>query len=219
MRSSSLVLAAATIIALSGPTLAADAVSKEAPAPAPTELSAPVYVWSGPYAGAFVGYNFSSTDQSGGGKFDGDGFVGGVYTGYNLQTDRLVYGLEGDIGYSGLDANGYNATAGAAIDSDSNAFGSLRGRIGVAYDPFLIFATGGVAVANKELSLGGASDSNTHVGYTVGAGVEAKVTNNITSRVEYRFSDYNSKNYDFGGTVVSSGFNEQSIRAGLALKF
>ncbi|MCW4114176.1 porin family protein [Aurantimonas sp. MSK8Z-1] len=213
-----LLAAAAAAITLATSAHAADLVQEEPPvAIAP---AAPVYIWSGPYAGAFVGYNSSNFDQSGGPDFDGEGWVGGVYGGYNFQSGNFVYGLEGDIGYSGLDAGGYqSATGGAVIADDGNAFGSLRGRVGVAYDPFLVFATGGVAVANKELSFGGASDSNTHVGYTVGAGVEAQVTDNITSRLEYRYSDYNSQDYDLGGTVVSSGFNEQSIRAGIALKF
>lgn len=212
-------LAALALLWMTGNVLAADAVSAEPPAPSPMDGTAPIYVWSGPYAGGFVGYNFSTIDQSEGIDYDGEGLVGGVYAGYNLQTDQLVYGIEGDIGYSGLDAGGFEAATGAPVTLDSNAFGSLRGRVGIAADPFLFFATGGLAVASKELTSNGVSDDNTHFGYTVGAGVEAKVTPAITSRLEYRYSDFESKGYDFGETTTSTGFDEHSVRAGLALKF
>ena len=204
-----------------GAAQAADAVVAEPQPPMapPVSASAPVYVWSGPYAGAFVGYNTSRFDQSGGASFSGNGFIGGVYTGYNLQTDRLVYGVEADIGGSGFTADGFNARENAAIDGDSNLFGSLRARVGVDVDPFLLFATGGVAAAKSELSLNGFSDDQTSFGYTVGGGVEAKITDSITSRLEYRYSDYGSETYDLGNTAVSSGFDEHSIRAGVALKF
>ncbi|WP_206455049.1 outer membrane protein [Aurantimonas marina] len=200
---------------------AADAVfdSPQSPMTTPLAPSVPIHVWSGPYAGAFVGYNTSNFDQSGGAEFDGDGFVGGVYTGYNLQTDRIVYGIEADIGGSNVDGRGVNGAVGAPIDAETNIFGSLRARAGVAVDPFLVFATGGVAASRNELSLNGASDSQTSVGYTLGAGVEAKISDNVTSRLEYRYSDFSSETYDLGNTSVSSGFDEHSIRAGIALKF
>ncbi len=196
---------------------AADVVlSEPAPVTAPEHS---VYTWSGPYAGGFVGYNFANLDQSGGAKFDGEGAVGGVYAGYSLQNGNLVYGAEGDIGASDVSAGGFNVATGVPISADSTAFGSLRALVGVAWDPIMLFATGGVAVANKELSLGAATDDNTHVGYTLGAGVQAKVTDSVTSRVEYRYSDFDAKDYDLGNVTVSSGFDEHSIRAGLALKF
>lgn len=211
----------AALALLTTPSSAADAVYGE-PAPSPVAVgtaATPVYVWSGPYAGGFVGYNSANFDQSGGASFDGDGFVGGVYAGYNLQTDRFVYGLEADIGGSGVDADGFNVATGSAISADGNIFGSLRARAGVAVDPFLVFATAGVAASRNELSLNGFSDEQTSVGYTVGGGVEAQITDSITSRLEYRYSDYGSETYDLGNTSVSSGFDEHSIRAGVALKF
>ncbi len=207
----------ATLMLLASTAQAADAVLPEAAAPVAPIASA--YTWSGPYAGGFVGYNFANFDQSGGASFDGEGVVGGVYAGYSLQTERFVYGLEGDIGASDVDAGGFNVATGVPISADSTAFGSLRALVGVAYDPILLFATGGLAVSNKELTLRGASDDQTHLGYTVGAGVEAKVTDGVTSRVEYRYSNFSDKTYDLGNVSVSSGFDEHSIRAGLALKF
>ncbi|MEX6506551.1 outer membrane protein [Jiella sp. M17.18] len=192
------------------------AAAPPAPLGAPAE---PIHIWTGPYAGAFVGYNMSHYDQSGGASFSGDGFVGGVYTGLNFQSGPLVYGIEGDLGGAGVSGDGFNSTSTARIDANENIFGSLRARVGVPVDPFLVFATGGLAIANNKLSLGGVSDTKTAVGYTLGAGVEAKITDDVSARLEYRFSDYGKEKYDLGNTSVSSGFDEHSIRAGIALKF
>lgn len=205
------------VMLAAGPAFAADALAPTVDVP--VVMDSPLYTWSGPYVGGFVGYNFANMDQSGGADFDGEGLVGGVYAGYNLQTDQLVYGIEADIGGGSVDAGGYNAAIGVPLSSDQSVFGSVRGRVGVAADPFLVFATGGLAVSNQELSRPGASDENTHFGYTVGAGIEAQVTDNVTSRLEYRYSDFGSEDYKLGDVTVSSGFDEHSIRAGLALKF
>lgn len=196
----------------------ADAVMQD-PAVAPQAAPSSVYTWSGPYAGTFVGYNWTDFDQSGGPSIDADGFIGGIYTGVNIQSDRLVYGIEADVGGSDVDGTGFNSATGLPVAGDSGVFGSVRGRVGVAYDPFLFFATGGVAVSNNELTLGAASDDNTHFGWTLGAGVEAAVTDNLSSRVEYRYTDYESRDYNLGNVEFSSGFDEHSIRAGLALRF
>lgn len=213
------VLGAATVFG-SGSAEAAEVFEDVPAAPvAAIGQAAPIHIWSGPYAGAFVGYNTRNFDQSGGASFDGDGFVGGIYTGYNLQTDSLVYGVEADIGGSGFSADGFSPAAGSAIAGDTNLFGSLRARVGYDVDPFLLFATGGVAAARSELSSNGFSDSKDNIGYTVGGGVEAKITDDISTRLEYRYSDFGAKTYDLGKTSVSSGFDEHSIRAGVALKF
>ncbi|MBO0905317.1 outer membrane protein [Jiella sonneratiae] len=203
-----------------GRAMAADAIYEQpAYAPSPEAPSSPVYVWSGPYAGAFVGYNFTHFEDAGNVTFSADGVVGGVYAGYNFDTGPVVYGIEADIGGSGVDGSEFSPSLGADVSGEQNVFGSLRGRVGVKVDPFLVFATGGVAASRNELSLGGASDSKTSVGYTVGAGVEAKITDDVSGRLEYRYSKYGSETYDLGATSVSSGFDEHSIRAGIALKF
>ncbi|KAA0970227.1 porin family protein [Aureimonas fodinaquatilis] len=198
-----------------GPALAADAAPL-------TDLDIPVvsyptHTWSGPYAGGFVGYNFAKVDAPGA-RISSEGFIGGVYAGYNLQSDRLVYGIEADAGASNVDGSA-SFVSGTPITSSSNAFGSLRARVGVTYDPILLFATGGVAVAENELSVPGAQDSATHFGWTLGGGIEAALGENVTSRVEYRYSDFNSRSYDLGNVTISSGYDEHSIRAGVALKF
>ncbi|MCE7029248.1 outer membrane protein [Jiella avicenniae] len=203
-----------------GSASAADVVYEQpVTAPSPEAPSSPIYVWSGPYAGAFVGYNFARFEDAGTASFDGDGLVGGVYVGYNFETPAIVYGIEADVGGSAVDGSAFSPSLGGDVDGEQNVFGSLRGRVGVKADPFLVFATGGLAASRNELSLGGSSDSQTSVGYTVGAGIEAKFDDDLTGRLEYRYSKFGNETYDLGNTSVSSGFDEHSIRAGIALKF
>ncbi|MAZ16246.1 MAG: hypothetical protein CL535_07925 [Ahrensia sp.] len=202
------------IAALAGnAALAADAI--EAP-PSPT-MAAPVNIvpadtWSGVYVGAFGGYDWANFDVDGT-DVDVNDWNAGAFAGYNWQNGAIVYGAEADLGYSfGSETSGANS-----LDRGLN--GSLRGRLGYAFDPFLIYGTGGLALANAEVSDGTSSDSNTHVGWTVGAGAEALLTDKVFSRLEYRYSDYGSKDYTLDTGTVSSGFSEHSVTAGIGVKF
>ena len=97
--------------------------------------------------------------------------------------------------------------------------GSLRGRVGIALDRFLIYGTGGAAATSLKLTGNGDSDDNTLWGWTAGAGVEGMLTNNITARVEYRYTDYQDKTFDLGGVPVDSDFKTSTIHGGIGVKF
>ena len=209
MRKITLALAAtAMALPLSLQARAADAIAEAPPAPPVADVAtAPAYLWAGGYAGVYGGYKWGETDVTS----DDDGWNGGVYGGYNWQADNFVYGIEGDLGYSGAD--GGNALA----STDQGAEGSLRARIGYDMNPFLVYGTAGVAATNLEVTTATGSEDNTMVGYTVGAGVETFLTENVTARVEYRYSDYGSEDFDAAG--ISTGFDDHSVRAGIGLKF
>ena len=210
MRKITLALAAtAMALPLSLQARAADAIVEAPPAPPVAIESAPAYLWAGGYAGVYGGYKWGETDYTS----DNDGWNGGVYGGYNWQADNFVYGIEGDVGYSGAD--GSNAT----YASEQGAEGSLRARFGYDMNPFLVYGTAGVAATNLELSNGAGSDDNTMIGYTVGAGVETFLTENVTARLEYRYTDYGSEDFNLGGTNISTGYDDHSVRAGIGLKF
>ena len=188
---------------------AADAIDEVPQAPA-AEYSEPVA--SGNWAGAYVG-GTASYQRSDMGGAKGNGFGGGLYVGYNMQNGQMVYGAETDLNYSGVDAkrNGLSGKQGLN--------GSLRGRVGVDLNPVLVYGTAGLAATNTEMKNAAGSDERTSIGWTAGAGVEAFVTNNVTARVEYRYSDYQGKNYNLGGTNVKSDFQDHAVRVGLGVKF
>jgi len=207
------ILCSAAVLMLSAPTFAADAVMEQAPAPAPVEAAPVASDWSGAYLGAYGGYGWNKhkTDE---GNINADGFKGGAYGGYNFQNGQFVYGGEADLGYSGGDEtrNGIKAKQGVE--------GSVRARAGIDLNPVLLYGTGGLAVTNSKLSADTGSDSNTRIGWTAGAGAEAKITNNLIGRVEYRYSDYGRKDFDLGGpSEVSSKLTTNEVRVGLGYKF
>lgn len=204
-------LAAAASVSLAAPVLAADAIIEQPPEPPMAEVAPQAYLWSGGYLGGYGEYKWGKFDASP--TRNANGFGGGVYGGYNWQSDNIVYGLEGDVGYSGAKFST------AALSGKQGFNGSLRARIGIDVNPFMVYATGGIAATSAELTSPAGSDTNTHVGWTAGAGAEAFLTENITTRLEYRYTDYQSKNYNLGGTNVSSGFDDHSVRVGIGMKF
>lgn len=202
--------ALAFLMAAAGSAGAADAVGTPV-APTPEQGGKHFYVWSGPYAGAFADYNWNDVDALSGKTADGIG--GGIYGGYNWQFDNYVLGVESDLGFSGA-----NATV-AGLKADQGLFGSVRGRVGYVFNPFMLYATGGVAASQNKLENALSSDTRTNVGWTAGVGAEAAITDKVNARIEYRYSDYGSKSYKLTPGPVSSGFDEQSVRAGIGIKF
>lgn len=206
-----LMASAAGLIAVSAN--AADAVTQIPEAPAAVETVAPVSNWSGIYLGGYGAYDWGKF-KGGDAHTSADGWGGGVFGGYNWQSGNIVYGAEADLGYNGQEGYAGNGTTGK-----EKLNGSIRGRVGYDLNPFLIYGTAGLAAADHELSNANGSDSKTALGYTVGAGVEAMVTNNITARIEYRYTDYQDKDYNLGGTNFSRGFDDNSVKVGIGVKF
>jgi len=177
---------------------------------------------------------------------DEDGFLLGAHAGYNVQFGSFVVGVEGDIEWAdiGGDNNGFTVTridpvTGAAIagpftlsrGSDLEFIGSLRARIGFAFDRTLIYATGGLAFAsfddgdntfafNSPFFDNG--DDDTEWGWTIGAGVEYAFTNNLTARLEYRYTTFDRDNNRF---FVNTAFDRDNdadfhaVRLGVSYKF
>ena len=197
---------------------AADAVNEVPQAPVAYEQPAPISNWSGAYLGATANYDWGRFTGNGGDR-DADGFGGGLYGGYNWQSGQLVYGAEADVNLGDNKGSAGTGNSGESLEGKQGVNGSIRARVGYDMNPFLIYGTGGLAIADQKVSNAVSSDSATALGYTVGAGVEAMVTNNITARVEYRYSDYQDKDYSLSSGTVSRGFDDHSVKAGIGVKF
>jgi outer membrane immunogenic protein len=124
-----------------------------------------------------------------------------------------VFGAEADVLASGLEGE----KGGLEVDQGLN--GSLRARAGIALDQFLLYGTGGVAMSDVEASAGGDSDDATLWGWTAGAGAEAMVTDNVTARIEYRYTDYENETFTLDGESGEGDLNTHSLRAGVGFKF
>ncbi|WLR93835.1 outer membrane protein [Shinella zoogloeoides] len=191
---------------------AADAIDEVPQAPA-AEYSEPVSTgnWAGGYAGGTASWQRGKFNAQG--NNNANGFGGGVYGGYNMQSGQMVYGGEADLNYSGIDSSNAGLTAKQGVN------GSIRGRVGIDLNPVLVYGTAGVAGTSAEMKNAVGKDDRNLVGWTAGAGVEAFVTNNITARVEYRYTDYSKKDFNVGGTNVRSGLEDHSVRVGMGVKF
>ena len=181
----------------SSPVLAADLGVDSLNAPAP-EATAYAFSWTGPEFGLLGGADRLFADGS---KFADleQRFPGGrlgAFAGYQYQFDNnAVFGIEGDASYTWNERDDFilvPANIPEKIRTDWS--GSVRARVGYAFDRVLIFATGGWTgtrmVDNVE---GFPAERDFFQGYTIGAGMDFAVTDNIFMRAEYRYNDFSEK--------------------------
>jgi outer membrane immunogenic protein len=233
-----LLLATAAALAISAPVRAADLL----PPPPPP----PVFTWTGPYIGGQIGYAWgpSTFDLLGldlktldvlvlTSSNSPSGVVGGAHVGYLYQISQFVIGLEGSVDGTSLRANaqfflpdfiGSNNVLSAHATADVQ--GTVRGKLGFAWDRVLIYGTGGVAFGGftSNLILNGLTPttvpfpignryfSNSLTGWTAGGGIEYAVTDNWWIFAEYRFTDFGSFN-----NTLANGFTPKKKLLGIAV--
>jgi outer membrane immunogenic protein len=166
-----------------------------------------------------------------------NGALGGLQAGYNWQIGTYLAGIETDIQYSGQKGNAPISTAvvfpfgpiTAPVSGTSSErldwFGTLRGRLGVTSDRWLIYATGGLAYGEVRtqgavnatgVPFGGGallncvtiagcpfqplaswSSDQTKIGWTAGAGIERNLDAHWSIKAEYLFVDLGHANTAF----------------------
>lgn len=126
-------------------------------------------------------------------RLDPEGFTGGGQIGYNFQFGSVVVGIEADAAYTDYRRTGafFGTTAAAAgfaastFRTDLGYLGTVRGRLGYAFDRVLVYGTGGLAYGDVDstalfyapgtgtglLQFTGRR-SGMETGYAVGGGVE-----------------------------------------------
>lgn len=180
-----------------------------------------------------------------------DGLGGGGQIGYQVQFGSLVAGLEADFTLTDVGRSrsvvspastdpACGCTAVTELSSEMSWFGSVRGRVGVAvpdlgtfFDRSLIYLTGGLAYAQIEhrgqitvtppgVELQAASD-NVKMGFTVGAGTEIALTQNVSVKSEtlyYNLEDENLTLARAGDQAVYRFKNDGWIsRVGVNVRF
>lgn len=225
-----LLLATAFILAPLGMACAADI----------NEASPAGYDWSGLYAGVHFGYAAGKSNLfiAGAGQggtdinssIDPDGFIGGIHIGFNQEmANRFVLGAEADLAYNAVDGLTTFPGSGTLLKSEVKWSGSARLRAGYAFDRTLPFITAGAAAAKYEVTgiTGGPGGDilihdKTHVGWTVGAGIEHAFTDRWIARAEYRYSDFGSQELSITtglGSASDVDLQTHDVRAGLSYKF
>jgi outer membrane immunogenic protein len=256
-----LLLASAAAAALTGSAVAAD-LGVRPPAP-PYIPPPPIFTWTGFYVGVQVGGAWGTGSNLFTGfdpffppngvflnsNFNGNpsGVIGGGHIGYQYQINQWILGIEGDVNGTSLSKTFAAAFPdGTSITANSSASiqGSIRGKLGIAWDRWMIYGTGGVAFGGFNTSVNVVNPgfvgigavvfppffttgnfSNTRVGWTAGGGVQYAVTNNWWIFAEYRYSNFGSIRENFPSVGAGVFFNgnrqiqQNQVQGGISYKF
>jgi outer membrane immunogenic protein len=137
--------------------------------------------------------------------------VGGVQAGYNWQSGAMVFGLEGDIQASAA------ADTFAPWKFSNPWFGTVRGRVGYAFNNILFYGTGGLAFGELRGETFGLSETHTNAGWTAGVGAEFGFAPHWTAKVEYLFVDLSDSRFTITG--AQNGYTFGLVRAGVNYHF
>jgi outer membrane immunogenic protein len=211
------------------------------PAPPPPAI----YDWTGIYVGGHIGGGIltDSVSQNGvgavtllsSGSLNPAGVIGGAQAGANYEFAPWVVGIEATWTDSAITGNtlfGSSTVPATQVRFTSSAqwFAAVTGRVGYAANDWLFYAKGGggwMRVSYTEDFLNPAGVTiNTQVftdnrtGFTVGAGIEFGLVENLSGKIEYDFYDFGSRNYNFNTiTPVSVSSNLHTIVVGLNYRF
>jgi outer membrane immunogenic protein len=197
-------------------------------APAPggyKDVPVPYVSWAGFYLGAHVGGVWGTdkvTDVDGdwgnfvrGASFNNNtsAVFGGGQLGYNFQRGNFVFGPEVDLGFMDLNHTiGQPVTPTDATSAVKPGFyADVTGRLGYSVDRALLYAKGGYAYYGGNIDNFSESAAVTHLsasgmsGWTVGAGVEYKISPVWSLKAEYQHFDFGSLTNTFSDHSVACG--------------
>jgi outer membrane immunogenic protein len=200
-------------------------------------VARPIYSWTGFYVGGHVGTSAGQMDTRKDVPIVGDppesltegGFtqvLAGIHAGYNYQFNNFVVGFEGD--YNGKFGAGWASNVNSRPQSDWDA--SIRARLGVLVTPrSLAYITGGFAFGHFTTPRHEFDPADTvellggdRTGWTLGAGVEYALDSNWNTRIEYRYTDWGTKNliwFDEFNPAAPSGSKLIDSRATVGLTY
>ena len=167
-----------------------------------------------------------------------DGPVAGLFVGGNYQINKMVLGIEADWQWSNLTGNNQilaplfvvGAFPGRpfTISTTVKDYAMVRGRLGLAFDRFLVFGTGGWAWGNPLTSyaLTNAApffnNGGSSTGWTAGLGVDYAFTDSVFGRIEYCYTSFATPGFVSAATNSAEATNRlpiSDLRAGIAYKF
>lgn len=223
---------------LAGPAKAADMPVKAVPVVA-------VFSWTGCYVGAHVGGKASRSWVNYGnntlavapGTSATDpifmsGALGGAQIGCNYQfAGGWVIGIEADGSWVQSDGQGVERLFPAfRIQTTEHWLATARGRLGYAWDKWLVYVTGGGAWAGVQQSdyapVGGlaARQNNTLNAWTVGVGAEYALGYGWSIKGEYLYMEFSESTYFTPTTPIALAehnvrLRQSVVRFGMNYKF
>ena len=203
---------------------------KAPPAPASS------FDWTGFYVGGHVGYsrgnarvNLVDDDVTNFSHAFGS-LTAGLQGGYNyVLPSRLLLGIEADASFPNFlaadDLAWFRTTPDTDIAEKIEFMSTVRGRVGYAFDHWMVYATGGFAWSlGRFLQTPGAVDDidkalHLHTGWAAGTGAEFAIAPNWIARLEYLYANFGHADVLFpSGTTAGSAYDVHMIRGGLNYK-
>ena len=178
------------------------------PNPSSFRLPCPVEVVGGPLKGVF-----------------GRLMRKGAHARLILAVDLIGQAVSVEVDAAGASIkDSFLADVGITQENKINAFGSVTGRAGFAFDAALLYAKGGFAWANAKTSftdgIDTLSDSQTHTGYTIGGGLEYLFTPSWSAKAEYMYTSLGGETYTLLGVPLGSGnIDFHTIKVGVNYHF
>ena len=205
---------------------------------------APIYdtpaaaTWSGAYIGSAGGGGWGSAVVPNAiagidlmPKFDSKNAPSGITSGIQFQSGSWVLGYEADISIAGRKDGGleFPSSTGFSNEVRERWLSTFRGRVGLTQNDWLLYATAGGALANVQQSItspAGASfaENQWHWGWTVGAGLELKLGQDWSAKMEYLFVALQDKVYFKPASSPAFASNQQvrsddhAVRVGVNYK-
>ena len=151
----------------------------------------------------------------------------GVQIGYNhVLPSRVLFGVEADATFpnylEGDDVLVQRRTTQGYVTEKIDYVATLRGRFGYAFDRWMIYGTGGAAVAqsrfNDSLAVPGEGVKalHTRLGWALGGGAEFVLDQGWTARMEYLYDHFARESYVLpSGSRFASSSDSHAIRIGL----
>ena len=167
-------------------------------------FEAPAYNWTGFYIGGALGAGAVVHDidarprMTSFNGLGGEGVFGEINAGYDYDFGSFVAGVMVDGRYSGIESDlDLNSAMGSlAIDAKADYGFDILARAGMKVnESTLAYVIGGYSWQNFEIEAPSTVRARSVVewdasGFSVGGGLEAAVTSNMTVNLEYRYSQY-----------------------------
>ena len=229
-------LVAASIAAFtSAPALAADL--RVGPAASPVSVAIPVGNWNGFYIGIQGGYGWGDVNWTYAGGADAShrtrGALLGGTIGANVQTGQWVFGVEADYAWADIRGSTACPNPAFACRSTLESFGTVRGRVGIAWSNWLLYGTGGVAFGDQNIRTvqlagiatpaSGTPVNGTNIftaGWTAGGGVEWAFAPNWSAKIEALYFDLGRNTYTVDNALlVNARHDGVIVRGGINYRF
>jgi len=243
MKKLSLVVVASAALAI--PAWGAD-LPPPASAPAyKAPAFASAYDWSGVYFGGFASYTWSTAHSTTTNTATGVSFApvtnsasawhGGGQLGYDyMMPAGIVIGVVSDLSSGATHSNTITDASGASMRQDHTVVsGTIRGRLGYAFNRILVYGTGGWAWSNQTDqrtqilgTVGGAGPGTVETakpflsGWTAGGGMAFAFADNWNVFAEYRYTRFvNTVTFPVSQLSTASTTAGNTVELGLNFKF